>query len=786
MHCASCAANTEKALKDQKGVVKASVNIATEKATVEYDPSVINEDVLKKAVENAGFGVALSEANLGILGMHCATCALTAEKALKEADGVVSANVNLANESAVVRYNPEVTTVPMLRKVVEKAGYQAISKDTGAVDREREAREKESRRLKFMVVFSFALGIPTFILSMVSPFSMEVTNWIMLGLATPVQFYIGAQFYIGTFKALRNRRANMDTLIALGTSAAYIYSLLVVIGVLEGATYFDTAALIISIILLGRWLEARAKGRTSEAIKKLIGLQPRTARVIINGQETQVPVDEVETGNIIVVRPGDKLPVDGIVTEGSSAVDESMLTGESLPVEKKAGDQVIGATLNKSGYFQFRATKVGKDTALAQIIRLVELAQGSKAPIQRLADTIAGVFVPAVLGIALVTFLVWFFAGGQTFIFALTSFIAVLVIACPCSLGLATPTAIMVGTGKGAQNGILIKSAEALEQAYRVQTIVFDKTGTLTRGKPSVTDVIAVDGLARDEVLRLAASVEKGSEHPLGAAIVEAVDGQGKLSGIEDFEAISGQGVRARVEGKEILLGNRLLMQENGIPVQSFEAKISELENSGKTAMLMAVEKRLTGIIAVADTIKEHAAEAVSQLQSMGIQTVMITGDNQRTAQAIAQKAGIQKVLAEVLPQDKASEVKKLQESGQITAMVGDGINDAPALAQADIGIALGSGTDVAVETGDIVLVKDDLRDVVEAIKLSRYTIRKIRQNLFWAFIYNAIGIPIAAGILYPFFGIQLNPIIAAAAMGSSSVSVVTNSLLMNRYRVKR
>ncbi len=784
MHCASCAANTEQALKNLTGVSKANVNIATEKASVEYDPAVIDEMKLKKAIENAGFGVALSEVNLGLIGMHCATCSQTIEKALQDADGVISAGVNLATETAVIRYNPEVTAIPMLKKVVGKAGYQAISQDTGAVDQERLAREREARRLKYMFITGFVLGIPTFILSMVSPFSMEVTNWIMLGLTTPVQFGIGAQFYMGTFNALRNRRANMDTLIALGTSAAYFYSLVVVIGLLPGAAYFDTAALIISIILLGRWLEARAKGRTSEAIKKLIGLQPRTATIILNDQETKVPVDEVEAGNIVVVRPGEKLPVDGIVTEGSSSVDESMLTGESIPVEKKPGDQVIGATLNKSGYFKFRATRVGKDTALAQIVRLVEMAQGSKAPIQRLADRIAGIFVPIVLGIALVTFLAWFFLGGQPFIFALTSFIAVLVIACPCSLGLATPTAIMVGTGKGAQNGILIKSAEALEQAYRVQTIVFDKTGTLTQGKPVVTDVISTDSIVQNEVLRLAASVEKGSEHPLGTAIIEAAgDGQSPLSRPDNFEALSGRGIRALLSGKEILLGNRLLMQDNNIPIQSFEDRIGELENDGKTVMLMALDKQLTGIIAVADTLKKHASETIAQLQAMNIETVMITGDNHRTSRAIARKVGISKVLAEVLPQDKANEVRKLQESGRITAMVGDGINDAPALAQADIGIALGSGTDVAVETGDIVLVKDDLRDVVQAIKLSRYTIRKIRQNLFWAFIYNTIGIPIAAGVLYPFFGLQLNPIIAAAAMGFSSVSVVSNSLLMNRYK---
>jgi P-type Cu+ transporter len=507
MHCASCAANTEGALKGLQGVTRASVNIATEKATVEYDPAEVDDAVLRQAIQKAGFGVATAEARLGLIGMHCATCAQTIENALTSAEGVISANVNLASETATITYNPELTSTPVLRKVVEKAGYQAIVKGADSVDREKQAREKETSRLRFLLIFSFLLAIPTFILSMVSPLSPETTNWLMLGLATPVQFVVGAQFYLGAFKALRNRRANMDTLIALGTSAAYFYSLFVVAGVLGGATYFDSAALIISIILLGRWLEARAKSRTSDSIKKLIGLQPRTASLLLNGEEVQVPVEDVEVDNLLVVRPGEKIPVDGMVTEGSSAVDESMLTGESLPVEKKTGDQVIGATLNKNGYFKFRATRVGKDTALAQIVRLVEAAQGSKAPIQRLADRVAGVFVPIVIGIAILTFLIWFFAAGQTFIFSLTAFIAVLVIACPCALGLATPTAIMVGTGKGAQHGILIKSAESLELAYKIQTVVFDKTGTLTRGVPLVTDVVAFHGLDRNEILKLAASL---------------------------------------------------------------------------------------------------------------------------------------------------------------------------------------------------------------------------------------------------------------------------------------
>ena len=788
MTCATCAGTVENALAKVPGVSQASVNLATEKATVNYDSSVTDEENLVKAVENAGYGVAASKVSLGLIGMTCATCAVTIEDALNNAEGVLSADVNLATERATVNYNPEVTSVAQLKKVVADTGYQAVSPDAAAGDYEKEAREREARRLRFLVLFSFSFAIPMFILSFISPFATAVNNLVLLALATPVQFFIGWRFYAGTYRALRNKRANMDTLIALGTSAAYTYSLLVIIspGVFTGHVYFDTAALIISIILLGRYFEARAKGKTSEAIKKLIGLQAKTARIIQDGNEVEVPVEDVEVGNIVVVRPGEKMPVDGVIIEGTSAVDESMLTGESMPVEKKSGDQVVGATINKNGFLKFSATKVGKDTALAQIIKLVEQAQGSKAPIQRLADSVSGIFVPIVIGIAMVTFMVWYFLAGQPFVFALTAFIAVMVIACPCALGLATPTAIMVGTGKGAQNGILIKSAEALERAYQVRTIAFDKTGTLTRGKPTVTDIVAVNGFVQDEILRLAAIAEKGSEHPLGEAVVEAgKNNQVELPDPEAFEALSGRGVLAKAAGREVLLGNRVLMEENGIKIQLIEDRIRELENEGKTVMLVAINRKLSGLIAVADTLKENAAEAIDWLHQMGIETVMITGDNQRTAQAIARKAGIDNVLAEVLPEDKAKEVRALQAGGKLVAMVGDGINDAPALAQADIGIALGGGTDVAMETGDIVLVRDDLRDVVEAIRLSRYTMRKIKQNLFWAFFYNTSGIPIAAGVLYPLIGLLLSPIIAAAAMGFSSVSVVTNSLLMNRYRSK-
>jgi Cu+-exporting ATPase len=789
MTCATCAGTVERKLSQLRGVSKAAVNLASEKATVEYDPSQATENELVQAVEDAGYGVAISEVVFDVTGMTCATCVQNIETALSGLDGVVSASVNLASEKAYVRYNPEMVTVAGLKKAISDAGYKAVPADEKAGDYERQARDREQRRLVLLLIFSFSLAIPVFVLSMVMPFDSSADNWLLLGLTTPVQFLVGWQFYVGTYKALRNRRANMDVLIALGTTAAYVYSLLVTAmpATFEGDVYFDTAALIISIVLLGRYLEARAKGRASEAIKKLMGLRPKTASIIVDGVETHVAVEDVEVGQIVVVRPGERIPVDGMVVEGASAVDESMLTGESMPVDKKTGDGVVGATINKDGMLKFRATKVGKDTALAQIIRLVEQAQGSKAPIQRLADSVAAVFVPAVITIALIAFIAWFVILGKPFVFALEAAISVLVIACPCALGLATPTAIMVGTGKGAQNGILIKSAASLERAYRIDTIVFDKTGTLTEGKPVVTDVVSLGGASEADILRLAASAEKGSEHPVGQAIVAAARKEGREpSDPESFQALSGRGVLATVEGKEVLLGNRILMNDNGVQTANVEETVTGLENKGKTVMLVALERKVAGLIAVSDTLRDNAAEAIGQLQRMGLETVMITGDNQRTAEAIAREAGMEKVLAQVLPDDKAREVQDLQAGGKVVAMVGDGINDAPALAQADIGIALGSGTDVAMESGDVVLVRNDLRDVPEAIRLSRYTISKVKQNLFWAFAYNTLGIPIAAGVLYPWTETLLNPVIAAAAMAFSSISVVSNSLLMNRYRVQR
>lgn len=622
---------------------------------------------------------------------------------------------------------------------------------------------------------------------------MLQNNVLLFILATPVQFIVGWTFYVGAYKGLRNKTANMDTLIAMGTSTAWLYSTAVTFApnVFPGAgVFFDTATMIMSFILLGKLLDAVAKGRTSEAIRKIMGLQAKTARVIRNGEEQEIPVEDVQVGDIVVVRPGEKIPVDGLVVEGYSAVDEKVITGESIPVEKKSGDQVIGATMNKTGRLKFKATKVGKDTVLAQIINMVEDALSSKAPVQRLADIASGYFVPAIIITATLSSLAWYFIAGATFIFALTVFIAVLIVACPCALGLATPTAIMVGVGKGAENGILIKSGEALEAAYKLQVVVFDKTGTLTKGEPEVTDIVLANSstktLSEEQLLQLAAIAEKNSEHPLGEAIVKRAKEKGiQIDEPELFNAIPGHGVEVEHKGAKILLGNRKLMEANNINISALEDKMTALEEEGKTAMLIAVDNQLAGLITVADTLKEHSTDAVKTLQQMGLKVIMITGDNQRTANAIAQQVGVNRVLAEVLPSEKATEIKRLQSEGKVVAMVGDGINDAPALAQANIGIAVGSGTDVAIETGDIVLIKNDLRQVVVAIQLSRATMKKIRQNLFWAFFYNIALIPLAAGAFYPILHVLFNPVYAAAAMASSSVTVVSNASLLRRFKPK-
>lgn len=728
---------------------------------------------------------------IGIKGMHCAACANTIEKSLKKTKGILNASVNFTVEKATVEYDPKLVDISGIKKAVEKAGYSAVErKETNKHDHEKMIREKEIRYQKKMFFLALVLSIPIFVISfkdyflpnLVLPFvSNEI--WLFI-LVTPVQFIAGYQFYKGAWAGLKSLSANMDTLIVVGTSAAYFYSVAVTFFI-SGHVYYDTAALIIMFILLGRLLETIAKGKTSEAIKKLMKLQPKTAKIIRNGKEMEIPIKDVVIGDIVIVKPGGKIAVDGVVIGGHSSVDESMITGESIPVEKKKGDKVISATINKHGSLKFRATKIGKDTMLAQIIKMVEEAQMSKAPIQRLADTVSSYFVPIVILIAIVSFAVWYSIQPE-FLFAFTIFISVLIVACPCALGLATPTAIMVGTGKGAEKGILIKGGGALEQAHKMNTIIFDKTGTLTKGEPEVTDIVVYGKNKKDMVLKLAAIAEKDSEHVLADAIVNKAKARKiKVPNADSFKAVPGHGVKARYGRKNILIGNRKMMLDSKVKIKDFEEKINELEKEGKTVMLLAVNKKLIGLIAVADTLKEYSKEAIQILKNMGIEVIMITGDNKRTAEAIARKVGIEKVLAQVLPEDKANEVKKLQRERKRVGFVGDGINDAPAITQADTGIAIGSGTDVAIESGDIVLIKEDLRDVVSAILLSKKTVGKIKQNLFWAFFYNISFIPIAAGILYPSFGILFNPILAAVAMAFSSVSVVGNSLLLKRYNLK-
>lgn len=806
MTCASCANAVERNVSKLDGVQSANVNLATEKLFIEFDDKLTGLDQIKTAVKKAGYEAneepdyGIREIMLPISGMTCASCSNAVQRVIGKLDGVEEVSVNLATEKARVVYDSSQTRISEIKNAVEKAGYQALEVETQVQeDQDLQRREKQAQTLwrKFIVAVIFTIplmyvamgpmiGLP--LPSIVSP-TENPLNFGLLQLLLVIPVVVaGYRFYTIGFSRLFRGQPNMDSLIAIGTGAAVLYGIYAIIQIWNGHhgyvddLYIESAGTIIALILLGKYLESVTMGKTSEAIKKLMGLAPKTATVIQDGKEIELPIDEVETGDIILVKPGEKIPVDGEVVKGRTSVDESMLTGESIPVEKNVGSKIVGASINKNGTIQFRAEKVGKDTVLSQIIKLVEDAQGSKAPIAKMADIISGYFVPIVIAIAIIAGLAWYLTG-QSVVFSLTIFISVLVIACPCALGLATPTAIMVGTGKGAEHGVLIKGGEALETAHKIQTIVFDKTGTLTEGKPVVTDIITSNQMDEIELLRLSASAEKGSEHPLGEAIInKAMEKDLELLQPDSFEAIPGHGIQVELQGKNMLLGNKKLMDDRGISI-TLQQDSDRLAEEGKTPMFISIDGKFVGIIAVADVLKESSRHAIDLLHKMGIEVVMITGDNKRTAEAIARQTGIDRVFAEVLPKDKADEVKKIQEEGRKVAMVGDGINDAPALAQADIGIAIGSGTDVAMESADIVLMRSDLMDVPTAIQLSKQTIRNIKQNLFWAFAYNTAGIPIAAGLLYLFGGPLLNPMIAAAAMAFSSVSVLTNALRLKRFK---
>ncbi len=809
MSCAACAQASERAVKKLAGVEEAAVNFATEKLLVKFEDEELSIEEIKAAVAKAGYEAVEErkdkEVSIPVSGMTCAACAKAIERAVGKVSGVSSVAVNFATEKAAVKYDPAVARLSEIKQAIVKAGYTPLALEgTGrngpAVDEHRAAKEREIRVLWAKFTVSAVFAIPLLYVAMGAmlgwplPAAIDAMNYplryalLEIVLVIPV-IAAGYRFYIVGFSAIWRRSPNMDSLIAMGTTAALLYSLYSVAGIANGdfravdKLYFETAGVIITLILLGKSLEAVTKGRTSESIKRLMGLQPKTATVLQNGVQIELPIEEVEEGDLILVRPGERIPVDGEIVAGRTSVDESMLTGESLPVEKEVGDKVIGASVNKNGSIQFRATKVGVDTVLAHIIKLVEDAQGSKAPIAQMADIVSGYFVPVVFAIALVSAGVWLLLGHGV-VFALTVFVAVLTIACPCALGLATPTAIMVGTGKGAEHGVLIKSGAALETVHKIDTIVFDKTGTLTKGRPEATDIVPAQGVDGGEFLSLAASAEKVSEHPLGEAIVRAAE-EKKLPilPVSDFEAVPGFGIEAKIDEKRVLVGNAKLLKSHGIDLGGAVTAADQLAGEGKTSMFIAVEGKYAGLIAVADVVKESSAKAIAALHTMGISVAMITGDSRKTAEAIARTVGIDRVLAEVLPQDKAAEVKKLQTEGHKVAMVGDGINDAPALAQADIGIAIGSGTDVAMESADVVLMRSDLMDVPTAIMLSKRVIRTIKQNLFWAFGYNVLGIPVAAGLLYAFGGPLLNPILAAAAMSLSSVSVLTNALRLRRFK---
>jgi Cu+-exporting ATPase len=823
MTCAACASRIERQLNRAEGVNKASVNFATSRATIEFDPERTGVRKIMGVVEKTGYGTTGTAHAEFVVDDSARPSGASAplEHHFARQPGVVDASFNLGDMRVRVEYLSGMIDARTLHRAVEEFGYRVkdvpgAGGDAAETDALEQAHAAEYRDLLRKFWTAAILSLPVLVIAMshgrIPWLDFPGVNWLQLALTTPVVFYSGWQFYRGAWAAFRHRAADMNTLIAVGTGAAYLYSVAATVapgsfvpptagGAGHGAmghdfappmapVYFEAAGVIIALILLGRMLESRAKGRTTEAIKKLASLQAKTARVIRGGQESDIPVEEVTAGDIVIVRPGEKVPVDGVVTEGASAVDESMLTGESLPVEKTAGDEVFGATLNKTGAFRFRATKVGKDTALQQIVRLVQDAQGSKAPIARLADTISGIFTPIVLSIAVATFVLWYVLAPTDvrFTMALVNFVAVQIIACPCALGLATPTAILVGTGKGAENGVLIKGGEALETAHKLNTVVLDKTGTITQGKPALTDVVPAGGASEDDLLRLVASAERGSEHPLGEAIVRGAQERGlSLADAAAFDSLTGRGIAATVEGRRLLLGNRKLMNEQGIEVSDFaEERAAVLSGQGKTPMFAAADAALLGLVAVADPVKPESKAAIAELKRLGVEVVMMTGDNRRTAEAVAQQVGVDRVLAEVLPEGKAAEVKRLQAEGRVVGMVGDGINDAPALAQADVGIAIGTGTDVAMEASDITLIRGDLHGVVTAIALSKATLRTIKQNLFWAFVYNTIGIPITAGLLYPWTGWLLSPILASAAMSLSSVSVVTNSLRLRGFKASR
>ena len=805
MSCANCAMNIERTLNKLQGVQNTNVNFAAEQALVSFDPGKIQVNDIVKAIQDTGFGITAAKVELPITGMTCANCAMNIERTLnRRVPGVITVSVNFASERATVQYLPMLTNLETIVDAIQNAGFGAILPDE---DTEEEDVEQGARRLeianqtrKFLVGLVFT--VPLFVWSMARDFGLLGSwshalwvNWIFWALATPVQFYTGWDYYTGGWKSLKNRSANMDVLVAMGSSVAYFYSLAVLLYPSLGShVYFETSAVIITLIKLGKMLEARAKGRTGNAIRKLMSLRPKTATIVRDGKEVEISLARVQVGDSVVVRPGEKIPVDGVVLEGQSAVDESMLTGEPLPVDKGPGDEVVGATLNSEGRLKFRATKVGQNTALSQIIRLVQEAQGSKAPVQALADRVAAVFVPGVIGIALVTFILWWSLGG-IFVPAMIRLVAVLIIACPCALGLATPTAIMAGTGKGAERGILFKDSEALEKATKLETIVLDKTGTITMGKPAVVDIISFNSSSptqdEEELLKIAASVERGSEHPIGRAITKEAERRGlELFEPEDFLATGGLGVQAKIAGRMVYVGKPDWFAEMDVDVDDGNSHIETLQNQGKTLMAVVVERQLAGVIAVADSLKPESKEAVEELRGQGLKVVMLTGDNMQTARSIASQVPVDEIVAQVLPEEKSTKIKEFQDQGIMVGMVGDGINDAPALAQADVGVAIGTGTDVAIETADVILASGSLLGVSRAIQLSRATMRTVKQNLFWAFFYNVTLIPIAAGLLYPLaflpgFLRQLHPILAALAMALSSVTVVSNSLRLYRTQIK-